>query len=54
MQDVQVLRNEAYDEYVGMTKGAAQRSRWVFHATVRKEQKIARLTRRHAKNSQLL
>ena len=37
MQGVQVLRIEAYDEYIGMTKDDAQRSRWIFHETVRKE-----------------
>jgi hypothetical protein len=31
------LRIEAYDEYVGMTKDAAERGRWTFHETVREE-----------------
>jgi hypothetical protein len=37
MQGVQAVRIEAYDEYAGMTKDAAQRSRWTFHETVREE-----------------
>jgi hypothetical protein len=37
MQGVQVLRIEAYDAYVGMTKDAAQHNRWAFHETVWKE-----------------
>jgi len=37
MQGVQVLRNEAYDQYVGMMKDAAQHRRWAFQTAVRKE-----------------
>ncbi len=30
MQGARILRNEAYLQYVGMTKDEVQRSRWTF------------------------
>ncbi len=35
MQGVRILRNEAYLQYVGMTKGEAQHRRWTFCEAVR-------------------
>ena len=34
MQGAQVLRSEAYCQYVAITKDAAQRGRWIFYEAV--------------------
>ena len=35
MQDARIFMNEAYLQYVGMTKDEAQRRRWTFYEAVK-------------------